>query len=115
MTSERPVTPPSASLELASPGPSKAGPGLQTYTGVLGSDTIESGCVYLQTADGRRFEVIYPDAWTVRRSPLGLIDPNGDVVAGAGDEVTIRGAEAPDMVSVCQLGPIVRATEVMRP
>jgi hypothetical protein len=33
-------------------------------------------------------------------------------VARAGDEVTVRGAEA-DMVSVCQLGPIIQATEVV--
>ena len=117
MTSERPQSPPPPSLEFASPGPSKASPGTGggMYTGTLGSDAIEGGCAYLQTADGRRLEVIYPDGWTIRRSPLALVDPSGQVVAGAGDEVTIRGVEASDRVSICQIGPIVQATEVVRP
>lgn len=85
---------------------------MQTYVGTLGSDTIEGGCTYLQTADGRRLEVIYPDGWQVRRSPLELVAPDGRVVAGPGDEVTIRGAPA-DMVSICQIGPIIQAVEVV--
>ena len=85
----------------------------QVFTGTLGSDAIEGGCVYLETPDGRRLEVIYPDGWRVRRSPLALIGPDGTEVAGPGDTVTIRGAEADDMVSICQMGPIVRAVEVL--
>jgi hypothetical protein len=107
--SERP------SLELASPKTSGSGGAarIETYVGTLGSDTIEGGCVYLETADGRRLEVIYPDGWRVRRSPLALIGPDGTEVAGPGDTITIRGAEAHDMVSICQMGPIVRAIEVL--
>jgi hypothetical protein len=86
---------------------------LQTFSGTLGSDAIEGGCSYLQTADGRKLEVIYPDGWQVRRSPLELVGPDGRVVASAGDEVTIRGTEARDMMSICQIGPIVRAVEVL--
>lgn len=105
---------PSASLEPASPQPSNsAAGGGQLYTGTLGSDAIEGGCTYLQTADGTRLEVIYPDGWTVQRAPLALVDPGGQVVASAGEEVTIRGEDAQDMVSICQIGPIVRATEVL--
>lgn len=85
---------------------------METYVGRLGSDSIEGGCTYLQTADGRKLEVIYPDGWQVRRSPLELVAPDGRVVAGAGDEVTIRGSEA-DMVSICQIGPIISAVEVL--
>jgi hypothetical protein len=86
---------------------------LQMFTGTLGSDAIEGGCVYLETPDGRRLEVLYPDGWHVQRSPLALVGPDGTVVAEAGDPVTIRGAEARDMVSICQMGPIVRAVEVV--
>ena len=115
LTSQRPSDPAaSQSLELASPQPSKStAAGGRVYTGTLGSDAIEGGCVYLQTADGTRLEVIYPDGWTVRRAPAALVDPRGTVVAGPGDQVTIRGDEANDMMSICQLGPIIRATEVM--
>jgi hypothetical protein len=113
LVSDRPPAPDgSPSLELASPQPSKALPGGGAiHTGTLGSDTIEGGCTYLETADGRKLEVIYPDGWTVRRAPLELVDPSGQVVARAGDRVTIRGEEA-DMMSICQIGPIIRATEV---
>jgi hypothetical protein len=103
----------SASLELASPQPSKSSGGDERiYSGTLGSDAIEGGCVYLDTIDGR-IEVLYPDGWLVRKAPVALVDPSGQVVAGAGDRVTIRGDEATDMVSICQIGPIVRAVEVM--
>lgn len=85
----------------------------QTFVGTLGSDSIEGGCVYLETSDGRRLEVFYPSGWKVQRSPLALVAPDGTIVAEAGDPVTIRGVEAGDMVSICQLGPIVRAIEVL--
>jgi hypothetical protein len=106
-----PSGPASPSLELASPKP--AGSPLQAYVGVLGSDSIEGGCVYLQAPDGRKYEVIYPDGWQVQKSPLALIAPDGRVVAEAGDEVEIKGSEAGEMVSICQIGPIVRAVEVV--
>jgi hypothetical protein len=101
----------SPSLELASQQPTKGG-AAATYTGVLASDAIEGGCAYVQAPEGRKYEVIYPDGWELRKSPLELVSPDGRVVARAGDEVTVRGAEA-DMVSVCQLGPIIQATEVV--
>lgn len=101
----------SPGLELASQQPTKGGPA-RTYTGVLASDAIEGGCAYVQAPDGRRYEVIYPDGWELRKSPLELVSPDGLVVARAGDEVTVRGAKA-DMVSVCQLGPTIQATEVV--
>jgi hypothetical protein len=109
-SAEPPAGAASPSLQLASPKGS--GGAVETYVGVLGSDSIEGGCTYLQTSDGRRYEVIYPSGWTQRKSPLQLVAPDGSVVAGAGDEVTVRGFEA-DMVSICQIGPIIQATEVV--
>ena len=100
------------SLELATQQPPKTGAVAQTYGGVLGSDAIEGGCAYLQAPDGGKYEVLYPDGWELRMSPLELVAPDGTVVARAGDEVTVRGAEA-DMVSICQIGPIIRASEVV--
>jgi hypothetical protein len=99
------------SLELSSQQPSSAGDG-EIYVGMLGSDAIEGGCAYLQSADGRKYEVIYPDGWTLRMSPLELVAPDGRVVARVGDEITIRGTQA-DMASICQIGPIIQATEVV--
>jgi hypothetical protein len=103
------------SFRLSTPKPS-APPSLGgiELTGTLGFDDIEGGCAYLES-NGTRYQVIYPDGWQLHRSPLQLISPAGDVVAGPGDPVTVRGDEAGDMASICQIGPIFRATEVVTP
>lgn len=101
---------PSASLELASPkSPAASG---KTYTGVLRSDAIEGGCAYLQTADGQKYEVIPPDGWELQKAPAAVVSPDGQVVAKAGDIVTVHGNEA-DMMSICQIGPIIQATDIV--
>ena len=109
------ATSPSPTLSLATPDPSKPlGPdAADTYTGVLSFDSIEGGCAYLETAVGRKLEVIYPDGWTLQKSPLELRAPDGSVHSRAGDTVTVKGSEATDMMSICQIGPIIRATEVL--
>ena len=102
-----------ASLKPSTAQPSRAPSGeQQELTGVLGADSIEGGCGYLETQDGTRYEVIYPDGWQLQLTPLQLTSPAGEVVARGGDEVTVRGAEATNMASICQIGPIFRATEV---
>ncbi len=104
----------SPSLSLVSPGPTKLAPdGADTYTGVLSFDSIEGGCAYLQAADGRKFEVLYPEGWTLQKSPLQLLAPDGSVHSRSGDTVTVKGSEATDMASICQIGPIIQATEVL--
>jgi hypothetical protein len=87
----------------------------ETLTGILGADAVEGGCAYLQAADGTRYEVLYPRGWNMQLSPLRLIDSDGSVHARAGSLVTVRGAPANDMASICQIGPIFSATEVVAP
>ena len=82
-------------------------------TGILGEDSIEGGCGFIESADGTRYEVIYPDGWDLELSPVRLISPDGEVVARDGDEITVRGREASDMASICQIGPIFTATDVV--
>ena len=82
-------------------------------SGMLGADSIEGGCGYLETVDGTRYQVIYPDGWDLQLSPLQLISPEGDVVARGGDTVTVLGSETSDMASICQIGPIFMASEVV--
>ena len=109
-TGTPPATSPSPSLELSSP---KSPTGAEeTYTGVLRSDAIEGGCVYLQTADGQKYEVIPPDQWQLQKAPAALVDPSGQVVARTGDVITVHGHEA-DMMSICQIGPIIQATQIV--
>jgi hypothetical protein len=82
-----------------------------TLTGVLGFDDIEGGCSYLETANGSRYEVIYPDAWTLDLVRAELRGPGGQL-ACAGEPVTVRGALATDRSSTSQIGPIFAATDV---
>jgi hypothetical protein len=99
------------SLTLSSRQPLPAG---DRITGMLGADAVEGGCAYLAADDGTRYEVVYPTGWTVRLSPLALLDPSGEVFAEGGDAISVRGGIADDMASICQIGPIFRATEVGR-
>jgi len=115
-TSEEPMSSspqpsPRPSMEPASEQPAPDG---ESLVGVLGADSVEGGCSYLQAEDDTRYEVIYPDGWRVQMSPLQLLDPNGAVVAEGGDEVMVRGSVADDMASICQIGPIFQAIEVDR-
>ncbi len=84
-----------------------------TLRGTLGVADIEGGCAYLQAADGTRWEIIYPTGWRARANPLQLVDPDGVVVARAGATITVHGREARDAGSICQIGPIFKATEVV--
>lgn len=80
-------------------------------TGLLGYESIEGGCPYV-LAEGTRYQVLWPSGW--RLDDRGdLFDPEGERVARLGDEVTVRGQVADDMSSICQIGPIFRATEVV--
>ena len=110
------VPTPTPSFRLTTPKPSApAQLGGGELRGTLGFDDIEGGCAYLLADDGTRYEVIYPDGWKLQRAPLQLVSPDGEVVARAGDEVAVRGREAGDMASICQIGPIFRASEVLAP
>lgn len=112
---DRPTPTPEPSLGRASEQPtSRESPGAaeMTITGRLGFDDIEGGCPYVQTDDGTRYQVLWPTGW--RLDGRGdLVSPAGERVARQGDEVTVRGQVADDMASICQIGPIVRATEVL--
>lgn len=81
-------------------------------TGELGTIDVEGGCAYLE-ADGVRYEVIYPRGWEMNAIAGNLVDPEGRVVARAGDRITVRGRLAGDMVTICMIGPIFQATEVV--
>ncbi|MDO8483656.1 MAG: hypothetical protein Q7S35_01785, partial [Candidatus Limnocylindrales bacterium] len=81
-------------------------------TGTLGFDTVEAGCGYLETTDGTRYEVIYPDPWRLDRASGRLVGPGGQSV-GPGATVTVRGVISEEIASICQVGPIFRAVEVV--
>ncbi|MFN2484682.1 MAG: hypothetical protein ABR509_07080 [Candidatus Limnocylindria bacterium] len=82
--------------------------------GTLGGDPqLEGGCAWIDAEDGERYEVVYPNGWHVDQDPLRLIDPDGEVAAQAGDRIGLVGAVDAAMASICQIGPIFVATEVL--
>lgn len=81
--------------------------------GTLSGDAqLEGGCAWLETDDGR-YEVLYPTGYEVAFDPLRLLGPDGETVAEEGEAVTVRGTEASDMVSACQVGTLFQASEVL--
>lgn len=85
----------------------------ESISGTLGGDTeLEGGCAWLEASDGTRYEILWPDGYQIQMDPLQLVGPDGEAVASAGDEVTVRGRPAEDMASICMVGPIFQATEV---
>lgn len=101
------------STEPTAPPPSDETAGSEMLEGTLGGDAqLEGGCAWLETEDGR-FEVMYPDGYEVAFDPLRLLGPGGETLAEEGQTIRVEGAQAPDMVSVCQVGPLFEATEVL--
>lgn len=81
--------------------------------GTLGGDAqLEGGCAWLDADDGR-FEVLYPDGYEIAFEPVRLLGPDGDTVAEEGDALRVAGHVAEDRMSVCQVGTIFQATEVL--
>ena len=104
-------TTPSQSDHAESAKP-KASPAVgASLSGRFGFDDIEGGCAFVETDDGTRYEVIYPDGWTLDRASGELRSDDG-AVAMPGDAVTVHGAVATDRSSICQIGPIFVASEV---
>jgi hypothetical protein len=86
-------------------------PGGRTVEGTLVFDDIEGGCAYVQSADGSKYEVIYPVGWALDRAAAVLNGPDG-VVVPAGATVRVTGSVVTDRSSICQVGPIFQATSV---
>lgn len=90
-------------------------PGEMELTGILDSEAVEGGCPHLRAEDGTRYEILWPTGWELDRATLELTNPEGEVVARAGDTVTVWGRPAEDVASICMIGPIFGATEVIIP
>ena len=87
----------------------------ELLSGTLGFTEIEGGCSYLEAGDGTRYQVLYPDGYAIDRSSGDLTGPAGAIVAPLGAELQLRGAVDPEMVTICQIGPVFRASEVVAP
>jgi len=112
--SSDPGPPSGDSFTLPSTGRRATGPvsqGRSWVVGVLTFDDIEGGCWYLQTADGTRFEIIYPAEWVLDRPAAVLRGPGGEL-ARAGATIRVDGRIATGRSSICQVGPMYEAATV---
>ncbi|WP_370323753.1 hypothetical protein [Euzebya sp.] len=116
-----PSTPPPAATpsEVRSPGPS-ASEGLEVagdvsfpVTGELGLAEVEGGCAYIEV-DGQRYELIAdPDAdLAVDGGNAVVASGDGEVIARAGDQITVDGSIDDGIATFCQIGPVIVASEV---
>lgn len=84
------------------------------FTGTLGGDAqLEGGCAWLETEEEGRVEPRWPDGYRVEFDPVRLLGPDGDVVAEEGDTVAVDGEIAGDVMTICQVGPVLEVTEVV--
>lgn len=83
----------------------------EQFTGTIGGDpALEGGCLWLQT-DGERYELQLPDGFDVDREALAISGP-GELELGDGDEVTVVGDVVDDMMTVCQVGPVLDVADI---
>jgi hypothetical protein len=78
-------------------------------TGVLRITDVEGGAVYLETADGKRYEPRWPAGWRVDLATGALAGPDGQ----AGNRITVRGEVASDLASLRQVGAILVVSEIL--
>ena len=98
-------SPPATTAPAASEGEG------EILQGTLGGDaSLEGGCAWLDDGS-QRWEVQYPQGYTVSFDPLTLTGPDG-ATASEGDTITVTGAPVRDVVTICQVGPVWGATTV---
>ncbi len=82
-------------------------------TGTLGVDDIEGGCVYVEI-DGTRYELLAGTGADIAVDPANgvVAAADGTVIARTGEMITVDGAVDPGIVTFCQMGPVLVATDV---
>ncbi|MBW3562655.1 MAG: hypothetical protein KY437_09170 [Actinobacteria bacterium] len=95
----------------ASPSPISSG---AAFVGTLGGDAqLEGGCAWLETETEGRVEPRWPDGYRVVFDPVRLLGPDGETVAEEGDTVEVHGEIADDVMTICQVGPVLEVTEIV--
>jgi len=86
-----------------------------SVTGVLeGDPQLEGGCVWLRDQAGTAWEVIWPkDYEATFRDGVAVLVVNGEVVATAGDRITVYGNRPSGAGSYCMVGIVYGADSVL--
>ncbi|MFN2555654.1 MAG: hypothetical protein ABR592_02070 [Nitriliruptorales bacterium] len=94
--------------------------GQQILSGRLDGDPeLEGGCDWLDALgplldeEASRFEPLWPQGYSVAFNPVRLHGPDGQVVAQEGDVVTVAGRTRPDVVTICQVGPVFEVQRIL--
>ncbi len=82
-------------------------------TGTLGLSEVEGGCVFVEI-DGDRYELLADTGADVAVDPANgvIADAAGEVIARAGEEITVDGTVDPGIVTFCQIGPVLVADSI---
>jgi hypothetical protein len=89
------------------------GPDATTITGTFAAEARgDAGCAWLETSEGERIEVTYPDGWQIALDPVALYDDQGQLRASAGGRLTIDGYFPDVGDSVCHPQLMFVATKV---
>ena len=107
---------PASSSGAAAPSGALPTGGDADLVGTLNGDPLlEGGCAWLVDDDGQSWEVLWPAGYSLQfRGELTLLVRDGEEsVAMTGQRVGVDGAEATDMASICQVGRLFQATEVV--
>ena len=93
--------------DVLKPQPPKSTEGAErTVTGTLtGDPQLEGGCVWIDTPDGA-IEPLLPEGYMTTMNPVALLGPDGETVAEGGDQVTITGRPATEILTICQVGAV---------
>jgi hypothetical protein len=108
----------STPAESGSPVPSGDLPasGDADLVGTLGGDpTLEGGCAWLTDDAGQQWEVLWPAGYAIqfRGEHTLLVRDGQDSVAMTGDRIGVDGAEATGMASICQVGRLFEASDLV--
>lgn len=81
--------------------------------GELGGDAqLEGGCAWIAVEDGR-VEPAWPEGYQVEFGPLRLVDRHGETVAEEGDRLHLNGRMDPEVMTICQIGPVFVVQEIV--
>ena len=106
-----PSEPPAPRSELTAPDRAPGGKEAKSITGTFGGDAqLEGGCAWVEDG-GTKWQVQWPDGYSVSFEPLTLNGPSGPV-AEEGAIVTVTGRPQSEAITICQVGPLWQATDV---
>jgi hypothetical protein len=113
------ATDPPVSSAPAVPASSAPSPTLDgipaSVTGILDGDPqLEGGCVWLRDQAGTVWEVNWPKGYEATfRDGSAVLVSDGEVVATAGDRITVYGSRPSGAGSHCQVGIVYEAKSVL--